>query len=446
MPPSSQTEVHMRRLLLLTAACLAAASILLPSVLHAAAGSITVLNPSGMRDDGSFVDEALKQGMDERKIAIPRRANDFPRGSKEIVKINKDAAAEINSLFYHRGWTDGLPIVPPTPELVEAMLQGSDLEPDFVIANIDPMGGQATIEKIAINAVMAGCEPAHMPILVAAVEAITQPEADLRGSATTTSPDAPMLIVSGPMVKELGINDGANTFGRGTKANAVISRAFHLILQNVGGNWPGVTDMSCIGQPGDFVMFMAENTTAAPEWGPLHSTQGVPARSNAVTVLAAEGYHGILGIGQSSERFLELVADKIRSDNWAYRKAVLLVIANDTAEQLVKDGWNRDSIEKFIREKAQVPLADFKKYFVGTGADLGRGIPAWVTEEKDGKKMVPRPFFDKLIILVAGGIGEKSMVIPIWHQGKVISREVRLPYNWQDIIANTEDSPTTHKK
>ena len=436
----------MKRLPLLAIAGFAMFLSFFPAVVQAATQTLTVLNPSGIREDGSYVDESLKQGMQERSITIPRMANEFPRDGKETLQIKKDAAAEVNRLFYHRGWTDGLPIVPPTPELVEAMLQGSDLEPDFVVATIDPMGGQASVEKIAINAVMAGCEPAHLPILIAAVEAVTNPDADLRGSATTTSPDAPMLIVSGSMVKDLGINDGTNTFGRGNKANASISRAFHLVLQNVGGNWPGVTDMSCIGQPGDFVMFMAENTTAAPEWGPLHGTLGVPASRNAVTVLTAEGYHGILGIGQTSERFLELAADKIRSDNWAYRKGVLLVIANDTAEQLVKDGWNRASIEAFIREKSVVPLQEFKKFFVDTGADIGRSVPDWVVTETDQTKLVPRPFFDKLLILVAGGVGEKSMVIPVWHQGKAISREVRLPYNWQDLIKDTEDSPFSEKK
>ncbi len=436
----------MKRLLLLTAVALAAVSFIVPPAVQAAAQTITVLNPSGLRENGSFVDESLKQGMLERKIPVPRKANEFPRQGKETIKTKNDAATEVNKLFYHRGWTDGLPIVPPTPERVNAMLEGSDLEPDFVIAVIDPMGGEATVEKIAVNAVMAGCEPAHMPILIAAVEAVTNPDADLRGSATTTSPDAPMLIVSGSMVKDLGINDGANTFGRGNKASAAVSRAFHLILQNVGGNWPGVTDMSCIGQPGDFVMFMAENTTAAPEWGPLHGTLGVPASRNAVTVVTAEGYHGILGIGQTPERFLELAADKIRSDNWAYRKGILLVVANDTAEQLVKDGWTRDSIEAFIRERAVVPLPEFKKYFVGTGADLGRDVPDWVAKETDNSKMVPRPFFDKLLILVAGGVGEKSMVIPLWAKGKAVSREVRLPYNWQDLIKDTEDSPLSEKK
>jgi hypothetical protein len=435
----------MKRLLLLTAVAFAVVSFIPPSIVQAAAQVITVLNPSGVREGGSYVDESLKQGMLERKITVPRKANEFPREGKETLKIKKDASTEVSRLFYHRGWTDGLPIVQPTPELVKAMLQGSDLEPDFVIAVIDPMGGQATVEKIAINAVMAGCEPAHMPILIAAIEAITNPDADLRGSATTTSPDAPMIIVSGSMVKDLGINDGANTFGRGNKANASISRAFHLILQNVGGNWPGVTDMSCIGQPGDFVMFMAENTTAAPLWGPLHGTLGVPSGRNAVTVITAEGYHGILGIGQTSERFLELAADKIRSDNWAYRKGILLVIANDTAKQLINDGWTRESIEAFIRGKAVVPLPEFKKYFIGTGADLGRDVPDWVAKETDDKKMVPRPFFDKLLILVAGGVGEKSMVIPLWAKGKAVSREVRLPYNWQDLIKDTEDWPTVEK-
>lgn len=434
----------MKQIIMLTGLIICVAAFFTPDAVMAAQ-TITVLNPSGVREDGSYVDKTLKAGMLERNIQKPRLANEFPPGGKETLKIKQDAFTEVNNLFYHRGWGDGLPIVPPTPERVAAMLKGSDLPPDFVVATIDPLGGEATVEKIAVNAVMAGCQPAYMPILIAAVEAVTQPEADLRGSSTTTSPDAPMLIVSGPIVEELGINSGSNTFGRGWRANSSISRAYHLILQNIGGSWPNVTDMSCIGQPGDFVMFMAENTRAT-NWGPLHATQGVPRDVSAVTVLAAEGYHGILGIGQTPERFLNLAADKIKSDNWPFRHSVLLVLANDTAEMLGREGWTRESIEKHVRERATVPLGEFKQYFLGTGADIGKGIPEWVGQSEDMNQAVPRPFIDQFLIMVAGGVGEKSMVIPGWHSGKVVSREVRLPHNWQELLRQTDESPANTPK
>ena len=144
------------------------------------------------------------------------------------------------------------------------MLKGTDLAPETVIGTIDPMGGQATVEKIAVDAVMAGCRPEYMPVLLTAVEAVSDPEFDLRGVATTTNPDVPMLIVSGPIAKQLDINAGSNALGRGWQANAAISRALHLIINNIGGSWPGVTDMSTLGQPGDFAMMLARTRMPVP--------------------------------------------------------------------------------------------------------------------------------------------------------------------------------------
>jgi hypothetical protein len=394
---------------------------------------VDMYNPAGVRADGVYVDRLLKKSMTEMGKTEPLQAGEFPDGKIEKVRIREDAFSEINELFYKRGWTDGLPIVPPTAERVRGMLRGADLATEYVIAELDPMGGQATVEKIAVNAVMAGCEPAHLPILIAAVEVVARPEFDLRGVSTTTNPDIPMLIVSGPVVGQLGINSGTNTLGRGSKANATIGRALHLIIQNVGGSWPGVTDMSSIGQPGEFSMMLAENGPASP-WGPLHVELGFPKASNVVTVLSAEGTHNILGIGISSEKFLKLVASHLAGLDRAYRSTFLLIIATDTAAMLARDGWDRQKIVEFIRTNAVMPFPKYKELFIDSGRARRHEVPAWVFQNKDPNAMIPVPFFDHFLVMVAGGTGEKSMLIPVWSASKPVGKEIRLPSFWEELV------------
>jgi hypothetical protein len=393
---------------------------------------LQVYNPAGVRPDGVFVDELLKKTMTELGITKPSMAGEFPAARVESIPIARDAFDEINDLFYKRGWTDGLPIVPPTEERVKEMLKGADLNHDFVIGIVDPMGGQATIEKIAVNAVMAGCRPAYMPILVAAVEAVTDPAFSLRGMATTTNPNAPMLIISGPITEQLDINYDTNALGRGWQANASIGRAINLIIQNIGGSWPGVNDMSSLGQPGEFAMCLAENEQANP-WGPLHVDLDVSYRTaNIVTVIGAEGTHNIMGIGHSSEGYLKLVADALAGMEWASRSTMLLIIAQDTAEMLDREGWTKETIKQFIYENARIPYPKYKERFIDTGMASMFRVPPWVFEIDDPEAMIPTPFIDQFLITVTGGTGEKSMLIPVWS--KAVSKGIRLPWNWEELI------------
>lgn len=395
---------------------------------------IEIYNPSGVRPDGVYVDQLLKRTMNELGKTRPPLADDFPKAKTEKIRIHKDAFSAVNDLFYKRGWTDGLPIVPPTVEQVQEMLKGADFFPDFVMTVLDPMGGQATVEKIAVNAVMAGCRPEYMPVLMAAVEAIANPAFDLRGIATTTSPAIPMLIVSGPIAKQVDINAGTNVLGRGWKANATISRALNLIIQNIGGSWPDVTDMSTLGQPGEFSMMVAENEKANP-WGPLHMDWGYPKAANVVMILAAEGTHSIYGVGQSSEGFLNIIADHLAGMDRAYRTTVLLIIAQDTAQMLAKDGWTKEKIRQFIKENARLPFFKYKERFLDTRmARIPGGVPNWILQTKDPQAMIPSPMIDQLLILVSGGPGELSLLVPGWIYGKVVSKEIRLPANWNKLI------------
>jgi hypothetical protein len=400
---------------------------------------VEIYNPAGVRADGVYIDKLLKKTMAELGKTRPPQAGNFPDTKIEKVQIKRDVFSEVNELFYKRGWGDGLPIVPPTKERVEEMLKGSDLSPEFLITYVDPMGGQATVEKIAVNAVMAGCRPEYMPVLMAATEVIMDPNFNLRGMATTTNPDIPMIILGGPIVKQLEVNYGTNALGRGWKANATISRGLHLIIQNIGGSWPGVTDMSTLGQPGEFAMMLAENADVNP-WPPLHMELGHPKAANVVTVIGAEGTHNILGIGQTTEGYLKLVADCMAGMDRAARSMMLLIIAQDTAEMLAREGWTREKMRQFISKHGVMPFSKYKERFIDTNmARVIGGVPSWVFETKDPNAMIPVPFIDQFLILVAGGPGEKSMLIPGWAGSKAISKEIRLPANWQELLEKAKN-------
>jgi len=399
--------------------------------------TVWVCNPSGVRREGSFVDELLRRTMDEQKIAKPRLAGRFPRVKVEKIEAS-DPFTAVNSLFYERGWTDGLPLILPTEDRVKAMLGGTELAPEEVVAVLDPMKGQATVGKIAANAVMAGCRPEYMPVLIAAVQAIADPSFNLLGVATTTNPDTPMILVNGPIARQLEINSGTNALGRGWQANATIGRALHLIINNIGGSWPAVTDMSCLGHPGEFAMCLAENEEKNP-WGPLHVELGYRPEANVVTVVAAEGMHSILGSGWDDEGYLSLVADHLAALDRSYRPVVLLLIAQDTAAMLKNRGWSKEKIREFIYANGRIPFGRYKKRFIDT--QKVQGVPDWVLKTTDPQVMIPVPFMDHFLIVVSGGPGEKSMLIPVWSASqKVVSKEVQLPGNWEELLEESRRS------
>jgi hypothetical protein len=395
-----------------------------------------IYNPAGVLEDGTYVDDMLKKRMVEAGKTKPPMAGIFPKTKIEEVCIKEDPVAEINDLFYKRGWSDGLPIVPPTVERVRAMLKGSDLDPGYVVTKMDPVGGQATVEKIAINAVMAGCRPEYMPVLLAAVEAVMDPNVNLRGMATTTSPDVPLLIINGPIAKQLDINSGSNALGRGSRANSSISRALSLIVQNVGGSWVNVTDMSTLGQAGDFSNMLAESDESP--WELLHVELGFPKSTNIVTVVGVEPYHTIMGLGHSADGFMRIVTDHLIASDRPYQATMVLLITKDTAKMMARSGWTKEKIREHIDKNARAPLSVIKEKFLdnGTASVLG-GIPSWVNETKDLKTMIPSPFIGQLHIIVAGGTGEKSALFPGWLGSKSASRKIRLPSNWDELLEGT---------
>src|SRR3546814_279807 len=208
---------------------------------------------------------------------------------------------EANDALYRAGMTDGLPVVPPTPERVARMLAGARRDPAQVLGVMGPGYGQATVEKIAVNAVMAGCQPDYLHVLIAACEAMLDYEFNLYGINATTHPVTPMLVINGPAAERLRVNSGYNCMGQGWRANATIGRAIRLILINIAGGTPGKGDRATHGTPAKFSFCLAENEMASP-WEPLHVRRGFAPRQSTVTVHASEAPHEINNQDRKSTR------------------------------------------------------------------------------------------------------------------------------------------------
>ncbi|MDA0733676.1 MAG: hypothetical protein O2909_02630 [Chloroflexi bacterium] len=315
-----------------------------------------------------------------------------------------DEYEAVQEMYLERGWSDGLPIIPPTPQRVEAMMTATDLDAQHVIAELPPNWGAATVEKLAINAVMAGCLPSYFPVLVAAVEAMSDPVFNLYAIQATTHPCAPLIIVNGPMRSELGMNSSSGAFGPGWRPNAVIGRAVRLALLNIGGAHPGVGDMSTQGAPSKFSYSVAENEESNP-WQPLHVERGFRLEQSTVTVLAGEPPHNINDhAGSSAEDILTIIAGSIAvtGANNAYTGGeTLLALGPEHAGTIARDGFSKRDIGEWLGRKATIPL---KRYTEETLIERFGRVP-------DGPvPMVSSPA--DLTIIVVGGPGKHSSWIP----------------------------------
>ena len=225
-------------------------------------------------------------------------------------------------LMFETGWTDGLPVVPPSEDLVRRFVARTGRDADELIAELPPLGGRATVERIAVNAVMAGCVPEHMPVVITALQAMMDERFNLRGVMCSTGIHTPLLIVNGPAVQKLDINGGYNCFGAGWRANATIGRAVKLALVNLGGAIPGETNKATFGHPGAYTYCVAEDESANP-WMPMHVEMGFAATDSTVTVFPAEAPHNIMYHASNSRDFLTVLADTMcpwatcRCTSWA---------------------------------------------------------------------------------------------------------------------------------
>ena len=297
----------------------------------------------------------------------------FPRQRVEVFR-GDDAFAEVNESFYRRGWTDGLPVVPPTLERVEAFLSLAGRSRNEVMAELDPLRGLATVEKVAVNAVMAGCEPAHLELVLAAVEAIGEPEFNLRGVQTTDENVAPLLIVSGPRVGEWELNGRFGALGPGWRANASIGRALRLVMNNIGGGWPAAVSFAGLGHPGRYTLCVAEHASESP-WLPFHSEYGFAPEDTVLTVMRAESVVNVTG---GLHEIADVMGSEVSAFSMARGGRVAVALAPHTARRLAEAGWSRYDVASHLHERGRLPVPVWEGSWLRNEIVAASGEPAWL--------------------------------------------------------------------
>lgn len=329
----------------------------------------------------------------------------------------------LNRLFQERRWSDGLPVVPPTRERVENALRHTHRAPDEAVATIAPGFGAATVERIAINAVLAGCRPEYLPVLIAAVEAVVAPEFNLQGIQATTNPAAVWIVVNGPIGKRLEVNGSFNCLGQGNWANATLGRALRLILQNIGGALPGEMDRATQGQPGKYTFCCAENEEMNP-WEPLHVERGCARERSTVTVIGAAGTVNMNTHAKDAGDLLRVFADTMMhatsNDYWVGGEP-WLVLAPEHVDILNRDGLNKSEFKRRLWEQSKMAAGrmaakDLERTQVARSAELGKIGPDTMLP------ISPKP--EDIGIVVAGGPGTHSVYIPSFGDTRAVTREI----------------------
>ncbi len=338
-------------------------------------------------------------------MAIPLRA--------ERIEL-PDSLEEINRYLYARGMTDGLPVIPPTEDRVSRMLEGVNLEPDHEVALLPPEWAPATVEAIAINAVLAGCIPEHMPVLVTAVKAIARPEFSLLGVLASTGGYAVSLMLNGPIRNEIDLNCSSNLFGPGKLANATLGRALRLIQLNIGGVILGITDKSSFGWPGKYTLCWGENEEASP-WAPFHVEKGFHADSSTVTVFAADSYHKIAaGWTTTARGALQSLAYGMRPvrpilQGWGNGAKPFVLLGPETAVQIARDGISKAEAQEYFFYNARSRLDDIYHPDSGERLDFQELAQSSTNLWPDGTvSIADKP--EDIGIVVAGGPSRQSVL------------------------------------
>jgi hypothetical protein len=385
------------------------------------------------------IDSGITSVFEDIISALTKHLNSEEKapGPREIDKpariIFKGDLKEVNRFFYRRGWTDGFPVVPPTEEEVAEMLRGTDLPPDHVVTNLIPRGGKATVEKIAVNAVMAGALPTYMPLLIAALRILADPTSGFGSWGVSTGSWAPFWVINGPVRNDIRVNSGTGALSPGDIANAAIGRALGLIIKNIGGARKGMEDMGTQGNPGKYSMVIAENEEESP-WEPLHVEQGYKKEDSAISVFAPNTYIQTWPYGSDDEGILRALIDNILP-----KGGLCISLTPPHARNLFKAGWSKHDIKMFLAENARTQPYRLPSYW-GTSSPLfdgsrpglwGRRIPV---RDSDSVRILNSP--DSVQIIVAGGPGAMigmHMGVGFFSTQKM-TEKLQLPEKWTQLV------------
>jgi hypothetical protein len=333
-----------------------------------------------------------------------------PPSFSDTIELEDDIDT-IYDFFCRQGWTDGLPIIPPTPERITQILKQYNGDPSDVLGKIPHLNGEATIERCAIAMVMAGCLPVYLPVVLAAVRAMQVPAFNIQAVQSTTNAIAPLLILNGPVISRLGFNCKENVFGQGNRANATVGRSIRFILLNVGGADPGKLDRATHGHPGKYSYCVAENEDESP-WEPFHVDRGFKREDSVVTVVGADAPMNINDASSTSaEGVLHSIASAMitpGSNNALRGGEPLVVFSPEHADLIARDGWSKADVRAYLYEHSQIPLYKFSPENRKRILLLRK---KWFEREGDKDKVALADSPEAIMLLVTGGPGKHSLLI-----------------------------------
>ncbi|MBI2909493.1 MAG: hypothetical protein HYX92_17750 [Chloroflexi bacterium] len=393
--------------------------------------TITEIPPERVRQE--VLDHAadLFRALTEQPVVMAKPGS----ASEQLLRYQGEDVIEAERRLYDdfldRGWGDGFPMMPPTRKAVDAMVRGASRGRNEVVVTMEPGRGLATVEKVAINSVMAGCRPEHLPVVIAALEAMSEPKFDLTRIAQSTGAHTPLLLINGPIRKELGINSGRCALGPGapSRVNTVIGRAIRLCMMNLGHAYPGVMDMDTIGSANKYSMCMGENEEENP-WEPFHVERGFRGEESTVTVFPCGGHLEVPDlVSVTAETVMTAFAYSANAPltscwDWLRPETThqehLIMLAPDHARIIAGDGWTKNDIRRFMFHNSRVPLGVLKNPVRKSAVAPGW---KWLMDRADDT-MVPtvRNPQDYHIVVVGGSSGKSGYV---WDWAEPVTRVIR---------------------
>jgi len=374
--------------------------------------------------------EALTSPVGSEEAAAP---TPVPSGSRVAMS---GTLSEVNKYYYRQGWAYGMPIMPPTEEAVMEMLTGTDLPPEHVVAVLPPIMGKATVEKIAINAVMAGCLPTHLPVVIAAIEAIADPRSWVEAYTCSNASWAPLLMVNGPIRADLNLNGGPAVFSPYRKANAAIAHAVGLVVMNIAGIKVNREDLAIFGHEGRFGMCIAENEEESP-WEPMHVYYGFDKDDSAVSVMWPNSRQFSI-LPEDEGAILQIMCDSIPA--FGVDPGCTTVMTPKLARYLDSRGYSRKTMVEYLVEYARIPASKLNvRWMIGHHHE-----PKTVPLPAESTRTVRKFWSDlHLPIIVAGGTG---VALAFYggggDHGGPVTAKIRLPENWDELVERYGDYET----
>jgi hypothetical protein len=333
--------------------------------------------------------------------------------------------------YFEQGVTDGLPVVPPTEERMQQMLAVTSKAADEAVALVPPNFGEATVEKITVNAVMAGCKPEFLPVVIAGVQAMCDERVNLHGVQGTTHTATPLFIVNGPIRQQLDINCAAGVFGSGWRANATIGRALRLIMINIGGAHPGEIDKSTMGHPGKYTYCIGEYEEENP-WEPLHVEQGYDQEQSTISVYCCDAPQCVSNHGSRTARGILDTLGASMAVGWSDKTYLagnyIVVLGPEHAKSIANDGMSKQDVKRYLYENVRRPLHELLPGPDGSEGMKRESLPGWLNAADDFTLIPKVASPDKIIIVVAGGTaGRFSVHMCGWGGGAGQSELVTVP-------------------